>query len=184
MSSIPVEPTTEPITTINTIQTIFTPPTSSLATTPPPKEISVIIDREYKKVSSIIPPQTATATHRTEMGYDVMENLLEKEKNKNKTESWNKLDKTRKIQLLQQYAETYGLSQSYHATEIQGLQQFFVNALNNNKLQKTKEVIYDKENQKITGIPALCFNRATQHFTLKIIDTKRVSTLKSLAPKK
>jgi hypothetical protein len=165
---------------------------SSIPTTPiepatatPPKEISIIIDREYKKVSSIIPPQNNTqTTYRTEMGYDAMENLLEKEKNKNKTESWNKLDKTRKIQLLQQYAETYGVSQGYHATEIQGLQQFFVNCLNNNKLQKTKEVLYDKENQKITGIPALCFNRVSQHFTLKIIDTKRVSTLKSLAPKK
>ena len=38
--------------------------------------------------------------------------------------------------------------------------------------------------QSILSIPSLYFNKANKNFTLKIVDAKRVSTLKSLAPKK
>lgn len=51
------------------------------------------------------------------------------------------------------------------------------------KLIRVKEVTYDKENGVIRDIPALCYIKTTKHFTLKNID-KRISTLKSLAPKK
>ena len=56
--------------------------------------------------------------------------------------------------------------------------------MNKNKLQKTKDVIYDKEQSIVTSIPALFFNVSNRNFTLKIIDTKRVSTIKSLTPKR
>ena len=52
-----------------------------------------------------------------------------------------------------------------------------------NKLNKTKDVLYDKEKRDITSIPALYFNSQSRNFTLKIVDIKRVSTLKSLTPK-
>jgi len=51
------------------------------------------------------------------------------------------------------------------------------------KLNRVKDVNYDKETGIIKDIPPLCYIKQTQHFTLKNID-KRVSTLKSLAPKK
>jgi hypothetical protein len=51
------------------------------------------------------------------------------------------------------------------------------------KLQRVKDVVYDKTNGSIKEIPALSYTKANKHFTLKNID-KRVSTLKSLAPKK
>jgi hypothetical protein len=51
-------------------------------------------------------------------------------------------------------------------------------------LQKTKDVVYDKESGEINSIPALFFNSTNHTFTLKIIDSKRVSTLKSLTPKR
>jgi hypothetical protein len=51
-------------------------------------------------------------------------------------------------------------------------------------LNKTKDVIYDKEKRDITSIPALHYNSVSRSFTLKITDTKRVSTLKSLTPKR
>jgi hypothetical protein len=52
------------------------------------------------------------------------------------------------------------------------------------KLSKTKDVVYDKEKREITSIPSLFFNVSSRNFTLKIMDTKRVSTLKSLTPKR
>ena len=51
------------------------------------------------------------------------------------------------------------------------------------KLSRVKDVIYDKVNGVVKEIPALTYTKANKHFTLKNID-KRISTLKSLAPKK
>ena len=53
-----------------------------------------------------------------------------------------------------------------------------------NKLQKTKDLVYDKETQEIIEIPSLFFHPETRNFTLKNMDKTRVSTLKSLTPKK
>lgn len=110
--------------------------------------------------------------------------LLENEKQKNKSDSWNKLDKTVKTQKLHAFAEKYGKDNGYPVKEIKNMKMFFVDCLNKSKLQKTKEVIYDKESGEITAIPALYFNSSNHNFSLKIIDSKRVSTLKSLTPKR
>jgi len=120
----------------------------------------------------------------TETNYNTLEKMLEKEKQHNKTEAWIKLDKTIKIQKLHQYAEKYGKEHSLPAKDIKSLKAFFVSCLEKDKLNKTKDVIYAKETAEITGIPALHFNQANRNFTLKIIDTKRISTLKSLTPKR
>jgi hypothetical protein len=113
-----------------------------------------------------------------------IDTLLENEKQKNKNDSWNKLDKTVKTQKLHAFAEKYGKDNGYPAKEVKNLKMFFVDCLNKSKLQKTKEVIYAKESGEITSIPALYFNSIAHNFSLKINDAKRVSTLKSLTPKR
>lgn len=110
-----------------------------------------------------------------------VDSFLETEKQKNKVDSWNKLDKTMKIQKLHVYAEKYAIEQGKDVTQ---LKRFFIDALEKGKFQKTKDVIYDKENQVIASIPALLYNTATNNYTLRIMDPKRVSTLKSLTPKR
>ena len=70
------------------------------------------------------------------------------------------------------------------AKEIKNLKQFFSDSLNKGKLHKNKDVTYSRDTQQILSIPALHFNRDKKKFTLKIVDTKRVSTLKSLTPKR
>lgn len=112
-----------------------------------------------------------------------IDQLLEKEKQKNKSDSWNKLDKTVKIQKLHAFAEKYGKDNSYSAKDVKTLKTFFVDCLERGKLQKTKDVVYAKDGE-ITSIPALFFNTTSRTFTLKIMDAKRVSTLKSLTPKR
>jgi hypothetical protein len=113
-----------------------------------------------------------------------LDKLLEKEKQHNKTETWNKLDKTVKMQKLHAFAEKYGREHSMPAKEIKNLKVFFVECLEKNKLQKTKDVVYNKELRELTSIPALHFNTVSNHYTLRIVDAKRVSTLKSLTPKR
>jgi len=113
-----------------------------------------------------------------------IDSILENEKQKNKSDSWNKLDKTVKIQKLHAFAEKHGRDNGYPVKEVKNLKVFFVDCLNKAKLQKTKDVVYEKDSGEITAIPALFFNNITHNFTLKIMDSKRVSTLKSLTPKR
>lgn len=115
---------------------------------------------------------------------NTLEKLLEKEKQKSKNEQWSKIDKTTKIQLLHGYAERYGNENNLPVKEIKNLKLFFTESLNKGKLSKNKDITYIKETQHITGIPALHFNTEKKSFTLRILDNKRVSTLKSLTPKK
>lgn len=126
-------------------------------------------------------PYTSTADT---MNLSSLDTLLEKEKQHNKTETWNKLDKTVKIQKLHGFAEKYGREQGLPMKEVKNLKAFFVECLDKSKLQKTKDVAYDKETHEISSIPALFFNMEKRQFTLRIVDTKRVSTLKSLTPKR
>jgi len=116
--------------------------------------------------------------------YNALDKLLEDEKTHNKLEPWNKLDKTVKIQKLNKFAETYGKDNSLPSKDIKSLKSFFINSLEQNKLQKTKDVVYDKESKDIVSIPSLLFNTLNRNFTLKNMDPKRVSTLKSLTPKR
>lgn len=110
--------------------------------------------------------------------------LLEKEKMTNKSEQWNKIDKTVKTQLLHSFAEKYGNDNKLPAKEIKNLKLFFSDCLNKGKLQKNKDVNYCRDNQQILSIPSLFFNSEKKNFTLRIMDNKRVSTLKSLTPKR
>jgi hypothetical protein len=118
------------------------------------------------------------------MNMDAIDQLLETEKANNRTESWNKLNKTVKIQKLHSFAEKYGRDQGLPVKEVRNLKTFFVDCLDKNKLLKTKEVIYNKESSEITSIPALTFSTDKKNFTLRNLDAKRVSTMKSLTPKR
>lgn len=118
-----------------------------------------------------------------ETNYSAIEEMLEQEKQNNKTEAWNKIDKTEKIQKLHAYAEKYGKEHGFPIKDVKSLKMFFIDALDKGKLQRTKDVIYSKETREISAIPALHFNKDSHAFTLKNMDNKRVSTLKSLTPK-
>ena len=89
-----------------------------------------------------------------------------------------------KIQKLHAFAEKYGKDNGLPVKEIKSLKQFFIGCLEKQKLQKTKDVVYDKDKKELVSIPALHFNAESHNFTLKNMDAKRVSTLKSLTPKR
>ena len=110
--------------------------------------------------------------------------LLEQEKQHNKTENWNKLDKMRKIQKLNYYADKYAIEQNLNNDEVKQLKVFLTERVNKQKLQKAKDVIYNKDTKEIVSIPSLYFNTSSHNFSLRIMDPKRVSTLKSLTPKR
>jgi hypothetical protein len=112
-----------------------------------------------------------------------LDKFLENEKNNNVNEPWCKLNKTVKTKKIQEYVEIYKGQNNLNDEESDLLFSFLKDCIDRKKLQRVKDVIYDKENGTIKEIPALCYVKTSRHFTLKNID-KRVSTLKSLAPKK
>lgn len=114
---------------------------------------------------------------------DNLDKFLENEKTANMNDSWSNIDKTSKLKKLMVYAETYKNEHNLTEDEYNAMLKFLKESLDHKKLQRVKDVSYDKVTGIIKSIPALNFNKTTNHFTLKNVD-KRVSTLKSLPPKK
>jgi len=109
--------------------------------------------------------------------------FLENEKNNNINEPWSKLDKTLKIKKLLTYAENYKNEKSLNDEEYNQFISFLKDCLDRKKFQRVKDVIYDKTTGLVKEIPGLFHNKQKNHFTIKNLE-KRVSTSKSLAPKK
>jgi hypothetical protein len=114
---------------------------------------------------------------------NTLEQFLEDEKNNSKVESWTKLDNTVKTKKLLFFAEKYKQEKELTPEEEELLVVFLKDCLNKKKISRVKDVVYDKDTGTIKEIPALVYVKASKKFTLKNMD-KRVSTLKSLPPKK
>lgn len=110
-----------------------------------------------------------------------IDDILENEKNANKSDPWNKLDKSAKVVKLKEFAARHGKKENHTEQEITTLYQFLVSALEQKKLMRAKDVVYDKSTGEITSIPCLIYHAGFKKFTLKRCE-KRQSTLKSLAP--
>lgn len=113
------------------------------------------------------------------LGWENIDSLLTIETKQNKLESWSKLNKTLKLKFLNEYARRIAKEKELCQDETNGLIQYLSNVLETKRLNSVKDVLYDKENGKITNIPLLTFNDTTRKFNLKRSD-KRASTLKSL----
>ena len=112
-----------------------------------------------------------------------LDKFLEAEKINNSNEPWCKLNKTIKTKKLLEFVEIYSKEKNLEEDEKKGLTVFLKDSIDKKKLSRVKDVIYDKVNGVVKEIPALLYTKSNKHFTLKNID-KRISTLKSLAPKK
>lgn len=112
-----------------------------------------------------------------------LEKFLENEKINNSNEPWCKLNKTIKTKKLIEFVDIYISEKNLNEDDKKTLIIFFKDSLDKKKLCRVKDVIYDKSLGIIKEIPALTYTKSNKHFTLKNMD-KRVSTLKSLAPKK
>lgn len=110
-----------------------------------------------------------------------IDDILENEKNANKGDPWNKLDKSAKVVKLKEFATRHGKKENHTEQEITTLYQFLVSVLEQKKLMRAKDVVYDKSTGEITSIPCLIYHAGFKKFTLKRCE-KRQSTLKSLAP--
>jgi hypothetical protein len=109
--------------------------------------------------------------------------FLEKEKKHHTGEHWSKLDKTIKMQKIRAFVEKYSIDNNLNQKDTKSLLTFLTTSLDQKKLSKTKDVVYDKTTGVIKSIPCLLFNTTHKKFTLKRCE-KRQSTMRSLAPKR
>ena len=108
--------------------------------------------------------------------------FLERESILNKSEPWNKLDKTIKIKKLNEFVNTLTKEHKLNLLESKNIKNQLTDALDKKQLMKVKDIQYDKENGIIKNIPNLHFNSTTRKFTLNKSE-KHISASKSLAPK-
>ena len=109
--------------------------------------------------------------------------LLDNECNNNKKETWNKLDKSIKMDKIGYYIES--ISSNYNLTndEKLSLKQYLSNQIDKKNLLKSKDVVYSKDKGIIDSIPTLHFNNNTRKFSLKK-SGQHISTVKALGPTK
>tara|TARA_B100001093_G_scaffold518064_1_gene601645 strand:+ start:2633 stop:3163 length:531 start_codon:yes stop_codon:yes gene_type:complete len=109
--------------------------------------------------------------------------LLDNESEKNKKESWNKLDKCVKMDKIDGYIDLLTKKHKLENKEKLNLKSYLSSILDKKNLTRNKDVIYIKETGVIENIPILQFNNTTRKFSLKR-NSQHVSTIKSLGPTK
>jgi hypothetical protein len=109
-----------------------------------------------------------------------MNSFLDKETKHSKSESWNKMDKTEKIKLLNNYVDSIITKYSLTKNDVEELKKYLIGKLDTIGLRRVKDVEYNKTTGEIISIPRLLFNSTNRKFTLKKEEKRQSSTLKSL----
>jgi hypothetical protein len=107
-----------------------------------------------------------------------LEDIVEMDNKKNEHLPWNKLNKSLKLKRIMDFANLMKERDQLDEEKTNQLKQMLRDKLERKCLQRTKDVIYNKEEERIESIPALvCIQ---QKYTLR---TDAISPLNSLAPK-
>ena len=112
-----------------------------------------------------------------------IEEFLEKEKNLESKLPWNKLNKMKKYEKICIYINKLSEDKDISDKNKKDILSIIKIALNKKKLQRVKEVVYNKETGIIKNIPSIEYDSKEKKLSFNI-NEKKQSTLKSLAPKK
>ena len=74
-----------------------------------------------------------------------IELFLTKEKNENKNKPWNKIGKTKKIKIIDEFIKSYSKKNKLNKTKTLELKNYLSTCIERKKLQKIKDVNYNKE---------------------------------------
>ena len=109
-----------------------------------------------------------------------LEAFLRKEQQTNMTNgSWSKLSRSLKIKKVSEYALAYKIEHNLTDDEGEKLRVFLKECINKNKIQKVKDISYDKNTGHVNKINILGYNGQTGKYTLKNSDVvKKTGTLK------
>ena len=83
--------------------------------------------------------------------------LLDQENEQNKKETWNKLDKSIKMNKINEYIKILKTKHELTSEEIETLKEFLSKHLDKKNLQKNRDVVYVKESRKIRKYTNITF---------------------------
>lgn len=96
-----------------------------------------------------------------------IEDILDREREREQKEPWNRLDKTAKVQKLLAYADVVASRENLSKQDKLALRAQLIAYLDKKLLQRNRDVAYDKEEGVITDIPALEWASSPKRFTLR-----------------
>ena len=125
---------------------------------------------------------TDTPMSNTSENLTDLNDFFDKEKESNKQLPWSKLDKSLKLRKISNYVRKYAQDHDLDKSISQELGYYLKDCLERRKLQRQKDIEYDKITGCIKHIPNLVYNKHNGTFILKTIEKKQGIT-KGLAPK-
>jgi hypothetical protein len=96
----------------------------------------------------------------------------------NVNKPWIKLSKNIKIKLVREYARNYSINSENNTK----LEDYLVNSIMKNRINKAKDIEYNVEEGVIKNIPNLYFNDKSRNYSLKNNEFRK-TILKNLTPK-
>ena len=101
------------------------------------------------------------------VGAAEVDRILSQECRRQPGRSWPRLDNTERVILLREFAESYIAESELADGETAKLKLFLEEAVRRKKLVRVKEVVFDKDENKVTAIPGLSYNPEARAFALK-----------------
>jgi len=105
-----------------------------------------------------------------------IQKMMDDDNNVNKP--WIKLSKNIKIKIVREYSHTYSDNPESNSK----LEEYLVNSIMKNRINKAKDVEYDVESGSIKNIPNLYFNDKSKNYSFKNIDFRK-PMMKNFTPK-
>lgn len=112
-----------------------------------------------------------------------LERFLDESIDPTKSEKWNKMDRTTKLNKLNLFTLKYKDDHNLSEEEYDILKNYLKDCLEKKKLARVKDVVYDSDKHMLVSIPGLHFNKMSKKFTIKNGDTKK-SVIHNLGQKK
>lgn len=144
------------------------------------KEKSPIDDgavRVHKKPIQLRDIENRSSTNRkTSLSHESDEKikkLLNKEKKQYYKQVWNKLDNGMKINRLKLFVESEQEKNELNVTQCERLKTLLITSCTSGKLNKSSDVVYNKEEGVIEGIKILKYNESKKEYKLQYNDNKK-----------
>jgi hypothetical protein len=110
-----------------------------------------------------------------------VEAILERERTIVRSVTWARLERSTCISKLREFATVFGLENEMTLDEKTSLAEYLIIAYERKRLERARDVSFDKDTQNITDIPCLTFNKSSRKFTLSRSE-RRVSSSAALGP--
>lgn len=133
--------------------------------------------RVHKKPIQLRDIENRSSTNRkTSLSHESDEKikkLLNKEKKQYYKQAWNKLDNGMKINRLKLFVESEKEKNELDETQTERLKTILITSCTSGKLNKSSDIVYNKEEGNIVSIKILKYNESKKEYKLQYNDSKK-----------